>query len=107
MQKVLEAARDGELVVLSNAKLTALYEKLPYLKELITGITTQSLLDKIQLRNSYFGEDAATRYRNFLLRQPDIALRVPLSDVASYLGVTQQSLQAASAGMCADVFTIW
>jgi CRP-like cAMP-binding protein len=88
----IEAACDAELIVLKKQGLLSLYEKLPYLKELITGITTQSLLDKIQLRNSYLGEDASTRYRNFLMRQPDIALRVSLSDIASYLGITQQSL---------------
>lgn len=88
----IEAACDVEFIVLKKQKLLRLYEKLPYLKELITTITTQSLLDKIQVRNSYLGEDAGTRYRNFLLRQPDIALRVSLSYIASYLGITQQSL---------------
>jgi CRP-like cAMP-binding protein len=88
----IEAACDAELIVLKKQKLLSLYERLPYLKELITGITTQSLLDKIQVRNSYLGEDASMRYRNFLVRQPDIALRVSLSDIASYLGITQQSL---------------
>jgi CRP-like cAMP-binding protein len=88
----IEAACEAELIVLKKQKLLSLYEKLPYLKELITGITTQSLIDKIQVRNSYLGEDASTRYRNFLVRQPDIALRVSLSDIASYLGITQQSL---------------
>jgi len=88
----IEAACDAELIVLKKQKLASLYEKLPYLKELITGITTQALLDKIQVRNSYLGEDASLRYQNFLIRQPDIALRVSLSDIASYLGITQQSL---------------
>ena len=88
----IEAACDADLVVLKKQKLLNLYEKLPYLKELITGITTQSLLEKINVRNSYLGEDAATRYRHFLMRQPEIALRVSLSDIASYLGITQQSL---------------
>jgi CRP-like cAMP-binding protein len=88
----IEAACDAEIIVIKKQKLLALYQKLPYLKELITGITTQSLLDKIALKNSYLGEDASLRYRNFLLRQPDIALRVPLADIASYLGITQQSL---------------
>jgi CRP-like cAMP-binding protein len=88
----IEAACDAELIVLKKTKLLSLYEKLPYLKELITGITTQALLDKIQVRNSYLGEDASLRYRNFLIRQPDIALRISLSDIASYLGITQQSL---------------
>ncbi|UCJ08226.1 hypothetical protein KTO58_03300 [Chitinophaga pendula] len=38
------------------------------------------------------GEDTTTCYRNVMLHQPDIALRVLLSDVASSLGITQQSL---------------
>ena len=88
----IEAACDAEIIVIKKQKLLTLYQKLPYLKELITGITTQALLDKIQVRNSYLGEDASLRYRNFLLRQPDIALRVSLADIASYLGITQQSL---------------
>jgi len=88
----IEAACDAEIIVLKKQKLISLYEKLPYLKELITGITTQALLDKIQVRNSYLGEDASLRYQNFLIRQPEIALRVSLSDIASYLGITQQSL---------------
>jgi CRP-like cAMP-binding protein len=88
----IEAACDAEIIVIQKKKLLTLYQKLPYLEDLITGITTQALLDKIQVRNSYLGEDASTRYRNFLLRQPDIALRVSLADIASYLGITQQSL---------------
>jgi CRP-like cAMP-binding protein len=88
----IEAACDAELVVLKKEKLLLLYDRLPYLKELITGITTQSLLEKIQVRNSYLGEDAALRYRHFIMRQADVALRVSLSDIASYLGITQQSL---------------
>jgi len=88
----IEAACDVELIVLKRQKLDKLFERLPYLKELITGITTQALLEKIRVRNAYLGEDASTRYRNFLMIQPEIAMRVSLADIASYLGVTQQSL---------------
>ena len=48
----IEAACNAELIVLKKQKLLSLYKRLPYLKELITSITTQSLLDKIQVRNS-------------------------------------------------------
>src|ERR1700754_3651760 len=88
----IEAACDAELIVLKKQKLASLYEKLPYLKDLSPGITTEALMDNIQVRNSYLGQDASLRYQNFLIRQPDIALRVSLSDIASYLGITQQSL---------------
>lgn len=86
------AATDASLIVFTRESLFGLYDTIPYFKELITGISQQSLLDKIQLKNSYIGEDASSRYHKFLTSQSDIALRVALSDVASYLGITQQSL---------------
>lgn len=86
------AACPAGLIVFSREQLFRLYDQFPYFKTLIDQISQQTLLAKIQARNAYQGEDASTRYRKFLLRQPEIALRVPLSDVASYLGITQQSL---------------
>jgi CRP/FNR family transcriptional regulator, anaerobic regulatory protein len=38
------------------------------------------------------GEEAAVRYQRFISMQPDLALRVSLTDIASYLGITPQSL---------------
>jgi CRP/FNR family transcriptional regulator, anaerobic regulatory protein len=86
------AATHGELLVFSKTSLDALYAKLPYFKSLVESITQQALIDKIQVRNNLMGEEATTRYHKFISEQPDIMLRVPLSDVASYLGITQQSL---------------
>ncbi|TLV02736.1 Crp/Fnr family transcriptional regulator [Dyadobacter luticola] len=91
-QESIVAAIDCELVVLQKQKLLRLYQQLPYLKELIQNITRRALLAKIAVRNAYMGENAASRYETFLARQPEIALRVPLGDVASYLGIAQQSL---------------
>jgi CRP/FNR family transcriptional regulator, anaerobic regulatory protein len=88
----IQAGCDTALLVLSKKSLLILYKQIPYLQQLITSIMQQALLDKIQIRNAYFHEDAGTRYQHFLMRQPDIALRVSLRDIASYLGITQQSL---------------
>lgn len=88
----ISAACNVEVLVFSKAALTKLYAQLPYLKTLIDQITQQALLDKIDLKNGYLGHDSTTRYKMFMTRQPDIALRVPLSDIASYLGITPQSL---------------
>ena len=91
-QESIVAATHGELLVFSKTSLDALYDKLPYFKSLVESITQQALIDKIQFRNSLMGEEATTRYHKFISQRPDIMLRVPLSDVASYLGITQQSL---------------
>ncbi|WP_212005439.1 Crp/Fnr family transcriptional regulator [Chitinophaga sp. HK235] len=91
-QEGIIAACDSEVIVFRKEALEVLNEKLPYFGNLVNAIIQQGLLDKIQTRNALAGEDATTRYRKFLIRQPDIALRVSLSDIASYLGITQQSL---------------
>lgn len=88
----ISAACDTEVLVFTKTSLNNLYAQLPYLKSLIDQITQQALLDKIDLKNGYLGYDSTTQYKMFLMRQPEIALRVPLSDVASYLGITPQSL---------------
>lgn len=86
------AACNTDVLVLNKARLDQLYQQLPYLKELIDQITRQALLDKIALRNTYLGLDSTARYKAFMTQQPEISLRVSLSDIASYLGITPQSL---------------
>lgn len=88
----IQAACAGRVRAITRARQEALYQQLPYLKTYLDQITRQGLLEKIQVRNAYLGQDSTTRYQQFLQQQPDIALRVPLADVASYLGITQQSL---------------
>jgi CRP-like cAMP-binding protein len=90
--ETIQAACDAEVLAITRTKLLGLYKKIPYLQGLIDQITQQRLLDKIQIRNTYLGQDAQTRYKLFMMRQPDIALRVSLKDIASYLEITPQSL---------------
>jgi len=86
------AACDLGVLAVSHPRLMALYKDVPQLKAVIDRFTQQGLMEKIRLRNAYHGEDATARYQLFVLRQPDIALRVPLKDIASYLDITPQSL---------------
>ncbi|MGF7079154.1 Crp/Fnr family transcriptional regulator [Mucilaginibacter sp. UYCu711] len=88
----ISAACDTEVLVFTRTSLNKLYAQLPYIKQLIDQISHQALLDKIDLKNSYLGHDSTARYKIFLSCQPEIALLVPLTDVASYLGITPQSL---------------
>ena len=91
-QESIQAACPTKVIAIPKSRLQHLYKELPYLKLLISQLTQQTLLNKIQTRNAYLGQDAMTRYQQFLLRQPEIALRVSLQSIASYLGITQQSL---------------
>jgi hypothetical protein len=45
-------------------------------------------------------EDAKARYINFLEKFPPLANRIPLSFLASYLGITQSSLSRIRKNIC-------
>lgn len=96
-EKVAEAsiqAASGvvQTLTISKQRLNVLYTKIPYLQEAMTMLFQQQLVDKVETRNVYLGVDAETQYKLFLEKQADIALRVSMKDIASYLGITPQSL---------------
>jgi CRP/FNR family transcriptional regulator, anaerobic regulatory protein len=88
----IRAACDVRLLMFAYQDLQDLYRLAPDLKVLIDEVTRHTLLEKIRIHNRYLGLDARARYKAFLEYQPDIALRVSMSEIASYLGVTPQSL---------------
>ncbi|SFO55753.1 cAMP-binding domain of CRP or a regulatory subunit of cAMP-dependent protein kinases [Chitinophaga sp. YR627] len=86
------AACELEVLIIDRAALQDLYKTYPLLKPMIDERIQQALLEKINIRNAYLGLDSTARYQVFLEKQTDIARRVQLADVASYLGITPQSL---------------
>jgi CRP-like cAMP-binding protein len=88
----IQAACDVEVLTISKQKLNELYVSAPYMKDEMDRMFQRQLLEKIETRNAFLGVDAETQYKLFVERYPDIALRVSLKDIASYLGITPQSL---------------
>lgn len=86
------AACDVEVLSITYANLHRLYKQLPYLESLLMKIIQQALLDKIAVKNSCLGRDSSSRYQKFITEQPEVAARVSLTDAATYLGITLQSL---------------
>jgi len=60
--------------------------------ELEHNLITRALLEKVSRVSPLGHEDAATKYQSFLANYPHLANRVPLTQLASYLGITPQSL---------------
>jgi CRP-like cAMP-binding protein len=91
-QETIQAACDAEVLVIDRDRLIKLNSAYPPLRTTMDRLMQQTLLEKINIRNAYLGHDSTSRYHLFLERQPDIARRVQLGDIASYLGITPQSL---------------
>lgn len=91
-EESIQACCDTDVLSISKRSLLELYQKLPYMVDLINELNQQRMLEKIRLKNAYSGEDAIERYKVFLSEQSEVAYRVPLNYIASYLNITPQSL---------------
>lgn len=88
----IHAATDVEVLVIGKDDFNQLVKEDAEFKKIFELHTTHGLLQKIRFKNMLHGHDATTRYRLFLEKLPDIAARVQLGYIASYLGITLQSL---------------
>ena len=59
---------------------------------IISKITAKAMADKVKRVSLMMPQDATTRYEFFLDNFPNLANRIPLQYIASYIGVTKSSL---------------
>ena len=88
----IQASSNAEVLIIDKNSYDILCHKLPFFSGIIDRINQNRLLEKVKLKNSYSGLDATERYHQFLRLQADVAYQVPLNHIATYLGVTPQSL---------------
>ena len=88
----VQAVTECKLLVFSRKDWEELSNTIIGWEAIVNKIIQKALIEKLDRRSPLVSEDATTRYLTFLEKFPSIANRVPLSYIASYLGVTQQSL---------------
>lgn len=88
----IQAETDCEFLVFSKKDWDEIGNTILSWKEIENLILKNCLLKAIERRSPLVSEDATNRYLLFNEHFPGLVNRVPLSHVASYLGITQQSL---------------
>jgi CRP-like cAMP-binding protein len=88
----LQAVTDCKYFVLSKAAMDELSLTIIEWDKIVSKITAKGLAEKVNKISPMMTEDATERYLKFLTNFPTLANRVPLSYLASYLGITQSSL---------------
>ncbi|TSJ36447.1 Crp/Fnr family transcriptional regulator [Mucilaginibacter corticis] len=88
----IDALENCEVILIEKQDFTQLLETIPRFKHYIDGLLARSY-DAFQNRIigaiSYTTEE---KYHHFIKKFPDIFNRVPLHMIASYLGVTRETL---------------
>lgn len=88
----VQAVTKCKLIVFSKKDWQEIADTIVGWEGIVNKIVKKSLIQKIERRSPLVSEDATTRYRAFMEKFPHIINRIPLSYVASYIGVTQSSL---------------
>lgn len=88
----LQAITDCKLIAFSKNDWKEISDTIVGWDSIIQKITAKHHREKLERRSPLVSQDAATRYLEFIEKFPTLVNRVPLSYIASYLGITQSSL---------------
>lgn len=88
----IDALEDSQLLLLDQADLETIYAACPVFERYFR-LLMQSRYVVLQERvNASLSQTATEKYQHFLSKYPTIAQRVPQHVIASYLGITPESL---------------
>lgn len=88
----IEALEDSEVILWNRENLETLFAAIPAFKSYSDKLKETSLdasQDRVLMNISYTAEE---KYKDFITNFPEIFRRVPLHMVASYLGVSRETL---------------
>ncbi|GAO43978.1 Crp/Fnr family transcriptional regulator [Flavihumibacter petaseus] len=88
----IDCLEDTEVYQITKTNLELLYEAVPKLERHFRIMIQNAYIALTQRVSDTLAKSATERYQAFVLRYPEIDQRVPDHQIASYLGITPQSL---------------
>ncbi|WP_236976636.1 Crp/Fnr family transcriptional regulator [Membranihabitans maritimus] len=88
----LQAVTDCKFITFTRKNWKELSDTILDWDKMINKIMNKHHMEKLDKIGAMISQDATTRYLEFLENFPNMANRIPLSYIASYLGITQSSL---------------
>lgn len=88
----VQAITNCKLIVFSKNDWQELLSTIVGWDSIVHKLISKALLQKVERISLIVAQDATTSYLTFLEKYPNLANRIPLSYLASYLGITQSSL---------------
>jgi CRP-like cAMP-binding protein len=88
----VQAVTDCQLLVFTKRDWDELGHTIVGWSDIVHKMTAKHLIDKLARISPMVAQDATTRYQEFMENYPKLVNRIPLSYLASFLGITQSSL---------------
>jgi CRP-like cAMP-binding protein len=88
----IDCIEDTEVLQITKPNLETLYGKVPKIERHFRIMIQNAFIAVTRRVSSSLSKSASERYDEFILKYPQIEQRVPNHQIASYLGITPQSL---------------
>jgi CRP-like cAMP-binding protein len=88
----IEAVEDSVVLLISKSNYEMICEKIPAFRDMASQILQRSLNATHERINATFQATAEEKYNQFLKSFPNLANRAPRHMLASYLGITPETL---------------
>lgn len=88
----VDALEDSELLYLDKASHEELYAKVPKFERFFRHLLQYAFIAMQERINETLSQTADERYGSFIEKYPLMERRLPLKQIASYLGITPESL---------------
>ncbi|OOQ59872.1 Crp/Fnr family transcriptional regulator [Mucilaginibacter pedocola] len=88
----IDAIEDSELVMFTHTNFEMLCREIPAFNQMVNNILNKSFITQQNRINASLSNTAEEKYLNFVKKYPEFALRVPQNMIASYLGITPETL---------------
>lgn len=88
----IDAWEDSELLIISRKEMLLLMEKIPALVEMIRQMDERNAIANLRRLTSTISNSAEKRYEEFIEHHPQFIQRFPQHIIASYLGITKETL---------------
>lgn len=88
----IEAIEDSELLLISKSSLDELYERIPKFERYFRLLSQANMVATHRRLTASLSESADEKYLRLLSAYPNIVARVPQHMIASYLGITPETL---------------
>lgn len=87
----IDAWENTEMLLINRANTLELIEKVPAFHEMIHQLDDNNIANQRRL-TSYISSTAEKRYTDFIASYPELSERFPQHIIASYLGITKDTL---------------
>jgi len=88
----IDAVEDSEVLLFTNSNFELICREIPAFNNMVNAILQKSFIASQNRINAAISYTAEEKYLNFIHKYPGFATRIPQSMIASYLGITPETL---------------